>query len=224
MNRLFILSAAASLMTGSAMAADLIIQEPVADIAVPPSFYATFFAGGSFATGDTSVTDGIGLTVETELDPGFIIGGAIGTTVYENLRGEVEFSYIQADVDTVAGVAIPDDIDATSTGFNVLANLWYDFENDTGFTPYLGAGLGYGTVEVSTDGLPGDINASGFLYQLGAGIKMDVADNIALDLGYRYRVMMDADTEVDGIVVPAGVDVTTDATNHIVQAGVSFSF
>lgn len=224
MNRLFILSAAASLMTGSAMAADLIIQEPVADIAVPPSFYATFFAGGSFATGDTSVTDGIGLTVETELDPGFIIGGAIGTTVYENLRGEVEFSYIQADVDTVAGVAIPDDIDATSTGFNVLANLWYDFENDTGFTPYLGAGLGYGTVEVSTDGLPGDINASGFLYQLGAGIKMDVADNIALDLGYRYRVMMDADTEVDGIVVPADVDVTTDATNHIVQAGVSFSF
>lgn len=224
MNRLFILSAAASLMTGSAMAADLIIQEPVADIAVPASFYATFFAGGAFATGDTSVTDGIGLTVETELDPGFIIGGAIGTTVYENLRGEVEFSYIQADVDTVAGVAIPDDIDATGTGFNVLANLWYDFENDTGFTPYLGAGLGYGTVEVSTDGLPGDINASGFLYQLGAGIKMDVADNIALDLGYRYRVMMDADTEVDGIVVPADVDVTTDATNHIVQAGVSFSF
>lgn len=226
MNRLLILATtAATLMAGSAMAADLIVQEPVADVAVPRDFYATFFAGGSFASGDTTATDGgIGLTIESELDPGFIIGGAIGTTVYENLRGEIEFSYIQADVDSIGGSPVPDDVEATSTGFNVLGNLWYDFANDSGFTPYIGAGLGYGTTEFTADGGPGDITASGFLYQLGAGVKVDVADNIALDVGYRYRVLWDADTDIDGLMVPPDADIKTDATNHIVQAGVTFSF
>ena len=29
---------------------------------------------------------------------------------------------------------------------------------------------------------------------------------------------------MEGLVVPPGVDVTTDAVNHIVQAGVTFGF
>lgn len=207
------------------MAADLVINEPVADVAVPNGFYATFFAGGSWASGDTSIVPdvGPGLVIPTDLDGGFIIGGAIGTTLHENLRGEIEFSYIQADVDTFFGVPLPPDASLTSTGYNLLANLWYDFSNDTGFIPYVGAGVGYGHTEVSGDG-PGGITASGLLYQLGAGVKVDVADNIALDLGYRYRVLSDADTTTDVVVVPPDVSITTDATNHIVQAGVTFGF
>lgn len=208
------------------MAADLVVNEPVADVAVPNGFYATFFAGGSFASGDTTVelAPGVGFTVETDLDGGFILGGAIGTTLHQNLRGEVEFSYIQADVDSVGGNPVPDDVSLTSTGYNLLANLWYDFSNDSGFTPYIGGGVGFGKTVVSSDDQPGEITASGLLYQLGAGVKVDVADNIALDVGYRYRVLSDADTESDGLMIPPGVSVTTDAVNHIVQAGVTFGF
>ncbi len=207
------------------MAADLVVNEPVADVAVPNGFYATFFAGGSWASGDTTIDlGGGGFTLETDLDGGFIVGGAIGTTIHENLRGEVEFSYIQAEVASIAGNPVPDGVSVTSTGYNLLANLWYDFSNDTGFTPYVGAGVGYGNTNVSGD-VPGEISASGLLYQLGAGVKVDVADNIALDLGYRYRVLSDADTTTDiGGPPPAGVDIITDATNHIVQAGVTFGF
>lgn len=207
------------------MAADLVVNEPVADVAVPSGFYATFFAGGSFASGDTAIQPdlGPGITIETDLNGGFIIGGAIGTTLHENLRGEIEFSYIQADVESIFGVPLPPDVSVTSTGYNLLANLWYDFSNDSGFTPYVGAGVGYGHTEVSGDG-PGNITASGLLYQLGAGVKVDVAQNIALDLGYRYRVLSNADTTTDIFAPPAGVSVTTDAVNHIVQAGVTFGF
>ncbi len=216
-----------ALLSGtSAMAADLVVNEPVAEVAaVSNGFYATFFAGGSFASGDTTVdvVPGFGFTLETDLDGGFIIGGAIGTTLHENLRGEIEFSYIQADVDSFANTPVPDDANLTSTGYNLLANLWYDFTNDSGFTPYVGAGVGYGKTSVSGD-LPGEVTASGLLYQLGAGVKFDVADNIALDVGYRYRVLSDADTEADGLMIPAGVDVKTDAVNHIVQAGITFGF
>lgn len=227
MIRFAIAALGVALLSGtSAMAADLVVNEPVADVAVPNGFYATFFAGGSFASGETTFQPdvGPGIVFDTDLDGGFIVGGAIGTTLHQNLRGEIEFSYIQADVGSILnGIPVPDGVSVTSTGYNLLANLWYDFSNDSGFTPYVGAGVGYGHTVVSGD-LPADITASGLLYQLGAGVKFDVAENIALDLGYRYRVLSDADTESDGMAPPAGGSVTTDAVNHIVQAGVTFGF
>jgi len=221
----FVALGVALLSSTSAMAADLVVNEPVADVAVPTGFYATFFAGGSFASGETTIQPdlGPGFVLDTDLDGGFIIGGAIGMTLHQNLRGEIEFSYIQADVGSFMGVAVPDDVSVTSTGYNLLANLWYDFENDSGFTPYIGGGVGFGKTQVTSDDAPGDITASGLLYQLGAGVKVDVAQNIALDLGYRYRVLSDADTDLGG-PPPVGASVTTDAVNHIVQAGVTFGF
>jgi opacity protein-like surface antigen len=208
------------------MAADLVVSEPVADVVVPSGFYATFFAGGSWASGKTTIQEDIGpgIVLDTDLDGGFIIGGAIGTTLHQNLRGEIEFSYIQADVDSFIGIPLPDDASATSAGYNLLANLWYDFDTNGGFTPYIGGGVGFGKTEVNSDGVDDNVTASGLLYQLGAGVKVDVAKNIALDLGYRYRVLSDADTEINGVVPPASVSVTTDAVNHIVQAGVTFGF
>lgn len=219
--------AAALFLTAPAIAADLIVDAPAAEPAASgvSGLYATFFAGGSFATGDTTVDfGGGGITIDSELDPGFIVGGAIGATVYQNLRAELEFSYIQANVKSIGGIDVPDGYEATSTGYNVLGNLWYDFVNDTSFTPYVGAGVGYGTTEMTMDGSDGSYEAAGLLYQLGAGVKFDVAENIALDLGYRYRVLSDAETTYSDAPTPSGYDVTTDAVNHIVQAGVTFGF
>lgn len=213
--------------TAPALAADLIVDEAAtaAPAVAPTGFYATFFAGGSFASGDTTVSDGgFGFTLESELDPGFIVGGAIGTTVYENLRAELEFSFIQAGVKSIAGSDVPDGYEATSTGYNLLGNVWYDFVNDSSFTPYIGAGVGYGYTELATDDFDGAYEASGLLYQFGAGVKFDVADNVALDLGYRYRVLSDANTTFDGEEIGGGYEVKTNAVNHIVQAGVTFGF
>lgn len=216
---------AAFVCTAPAFAADLIVDEAVAPAAAaaPTGFYATFFAGGSFASGDMTYSDTsipVGITFQTDLDPGFIVGGALGMSVYQNLRGEIEFSYMQATVDDSD---LPSGFpELTSTGYNLLGNLWYDFENDTDFTPYLGAGVGYGYNETGAEGE--NYESSGLLYQLGGGVKFDVADNIALDVGYRYRVLSDASVTMNGVEPPAGMDVKTNATNHIVQAGITFGF
>jgi opacity protein-like surface antigen len=225
MNRLLIAAASAALLiTAPALAADLVVDAPEAAPAVAPSgLYATFFAGGSFASGEISmvISPPLEITIPVDLEAGFIVGGAVGMSVYQNLRGELEFSYMQANVSTEE-LGFPDDLKLTSTGYNFLANLWYDFVNDTSFTPYVGAGVGYGYNETGADGYY--YESSGLLYQLGAGVKFDVADNIALDVGYRYRVLSDADVTFNGVAPPAGFDVTTNATNHIVQAGVTFGF
>lgn len=217
---------AAFVCAAPAFAADLVVDEAAtpAPAAAPTGFYATFFAGGSFASGDLteSIPDiPFSFTLESELDAGFIVGGALGLSVYENLRGEIEFSYMQADVKSVSGEDISD-YGFTSTGYNLLGNLWYDFENDTSFTPYLGAGVGYGYNVTGTDGY--EYESSGLLYQLGAGVKFDVADSIALDVGYRYRVLADASVTYNGEEPPDDFEVKTNAVNHIVQAGVTFGF
>ena len=218
---------AAFVCAAPTLAADLVVDEVAAPApaAAPSDFYATFFAGGSFASGDTTISaNGGGLTIESELDPGYIVGGALGATVYQNLRAEIEFSFIQASVDTIAGYEVEDGYDAVSTGYNLLGNVWYDFVNDTSFTPYLGAGVGYGFTEVTSEGAEGSYEASGLLYQLGGGVKFDVAENVALDIGYRYRVLSDADTTYEDEAPPSGYEIKTDAINHIVQAGVTFGF
>jgi len=208
---------AALAASSSATAADLLIEDPIA-MATPSGLYASFFTGASWATGDTTISDGgFGITFDSELGVGIMIGGTIGAYVTDNLRGEIEFSYIEAKVESIAATDISDEFDPVSRGYNLLANLWYDFDTKNGFTPYVGGGVGYGYNEISDS----DITFDGFLYQLGAGVKVDVADQLELDVGYRYRVLTDADTELEG---NPGYDVKTDAVNHIVQAGLTYSF
>ena len=77
-----------------------------------------------------------------------------------------------------------------------LANAYIDMGNWCGFTPYLGAGIGFATISVN--GLK-DVNTrqdsvffgddhtnTNFAWALYAGTSYDVTPQIALDLAYRY--------------------------------------
>lgn len=91
----------------------------------------------------------------------------------------------------------------------VMVNAFLDFPTDTAFTPYIGAGIGtaYVDTEVTSqrDMLLGGIEGHGgqylyqahhrykgsdsswnFAWQASAGFSYQVADNMALDLSYRY--------------------------------------
>jgi opacity protein-like surface antigen len=85
-----------------------------------------------------------------------------------------------------------------------------------GFSPYVGGGLGVGFVNVDIDSIEGiDLDASsdetGFAYQVGGGLMWSVSDNMALDLGYRYR----------GVALD---DYDQSLTSHNVLLGVNFGF
>ena len=216
--------AASLAISAPAFAADLmgdVVAPPAAD--APSRFYATVFAGASqpYAKVSAFVDPPFFVTVDSDFEVGYIIGGAIGAKVLPNLRGEVEFSVVNSEISSFYDTPLPDGVTMNSTGYNLLGNLWYDVDTGSAFTPYIGGGIGYGYGVITQTDVDEDINTSGWLYQFGAGVRYAATDVIALDLAYRYRVQPDA--EVTSDTIPEGF-VTSSATNHIVTAGVSVGF
>jgi len=211
---------------GSAMSADLIIDTPAEPIAVsaPGDWYVSLFAGGVWSPeieADYN-DDVVGYDITTDL--GLAFGIAVGTKVFENVRIEAELS---GTVNSISEAYEEDDdflypdFDGSVSALYLLGNVWFDLDTGSGFTPYIGGGVGVAGVDVNFEQWDWELDGGGFAYQLGAGVKVDVADNIALDLGYRFK-------SVPGVTVDDvdGDDdwLTFDLQSHVFQAGLTFSF
>jgi opacity protein-like surface antigen len=70
------------------------------------------------------------------------------------------------------------------SGTTVLWNGYVDLPLSMGFTPYVGAGVGYGWADYSGAGPADD---SGFAWGATGGVAFSMSQNITLDVGYRYR-------------------------------------
>ncbi|MEY0177709.1 outer membrane protein [Providencia rettgeri] len=85
----------------------------------------------------------------------------------------------------------------------LMVNAYYDFKNESSFTPYLSAGLGYASVNQKTTLSDSYIHATNpayndsesnsrshtsnnFAWSIGAGVKYAMNDNFDLDFSYRY--------------------------------------
>jgi opacity protein-like surface antigen len=221
-------SAAVMMMAGAANAADLIVDVPADQpVAVAGTgWYLSVFAGGvwanSLAADDGSATDGQFFDFDTDM--GWLVGATLGTHITDNLRGEVELSTGSV---ALTGLTI-DDVDAGSISDGsasttyLLGNVWFDIATGSGFTPYIGGGLGasYVTAKGTADDIPYTVDMAGWgwAYQLGAGVKVDVADNVALDLGYRFKSAVDVNLE------GGGDDAVADLSSHVLQVGVTVGF
>jgi opacity protein-like surface antigen len=156
---------------------------------------------------------------------GFTVGAAIGGEVARDLRGEIEVSYVGYDVDhsNENGTRFNSNGDVDS--YFLLANLWRDFHLGM-FQPYLGGGVGMALMDVDLDFDPGIGEHSkdttlAFAAQAGSGIRFDVTDTIAIDLGYRFKAALGVLTEGN-----AGNDDHSFASyfTHIGQAGITWKF
>jgi opacity protein-like surface antigen len=198
-----------------------------ADIeAVPPepmgwSWYVSVFGGWSHAKDehllleDTCCSITGYLDADIDLDDGFMVGAAVGAQINEWLRGEVEvsghfhdaggdvFSYVhQAGSTTTTNTY---NLDGDEKALFVLANLWLDLPIGGMFRPYIGGGVGAGHLDVDIDFESGggnhytiiDDSDWGFAWQVGAGVAFDLSESIAIDVGYRYKRINNADLEVD---------------------------
>lgn len=71
----------------------------------------------------------------------------------------------------------------------LMLNGYYDFENSSILTPYVGAGVGFTDLKMKysddEDGLYSKSKRV-FAYGLQAGVGIEVAKNVAVDIGYRY--------------------------------------
>lgn len=70
------------------------------------------------------------------------------------------------------------------SALSLMANGYYDFENRTGFTPYLMGGIG--AVKIDVDGGLASGDDTVMAYQIGVGISAELSEYIWLDIGYSY--------------------------------------
>jgi len=128
-------------------------------------------------------------------DDGFTGGAGVGYQFNDNFRADVRGDW-SGDYRVAPGA----DMDMMT----ILANGYFDFANDSMFTPYVGAGAGYGWANID-----GKDDKDGFAYALMAGVSVDLSERISLDTGYRFRQILSNGS---------------DPTDHSVLAGVRFKF
>ena len=150
---------------------------------------------GACILNDATLSEpGFPYTINTEYDMGLGIGGAIG---YDfgiwRVEGEVAYRINDVDSFTALGIGLQGsgDIDTLST----MANVYFDFENQTAITPFIGAGMGFAQVSAndwSVAGIRiGSEDDSVFAYQFFIGLGISVTERLMLDLVYNYFATSD---------------------------------
>ena len=136
---------------------------------------------------DADLTDDIflpGLVITYAYDSGLTYGVAGGMDS-GNMRLEVEGFYQKNDIDTLTLTGLPPaPVTGDTSLLAFLVNGFYDFENDSAFTPFVGGGIGYGIASQTLAGV--DFDAVVFVYQVGGGVGFAVSDTVSLDAVYRY--------------------------------------
>ncbi len=175
---------------------------------------------GSHPNATTTVTGpGFSGNFDFDVDPGFVIGAAIGVGLANHFRFEGELAWHDSSIDDPQFFAPGESLNIGV--LSIMANGYYDLDLNGPLRPYVGAGLGFGFIEAEGDlgfGLVDEDTDIGFAYQLMGGLAFDVSPRAALTLGYRYFGMTDPDVSV------AGANFQTEFTSHEFLVGVRFQF
>lgn len=123
--------------------------------------------------------------------PGFLVGAYSGYKFYNNLRLEGELAFRRNEIKRTN--RLHKGYDST---LSCMANLIYDFNLCSKWTPFLGMGLGYAYndlkvgLPISPSFLGGQVTyfrrSHDFAYQGIVGIAYRITSKIDLDLQYRY--------------------------------------
>ncbi|NQU46086.1 MAG: porin family protein [Chlorobium sp.] len=151
----------------------------LAGLSAAPASAADHYVSGN--AGITWMNDVDYAGHKAEMEAGFALFGAIGCD-YGNTRLEGELGYVQNDVDKVDGANGSGDISVIS----LMANGYYDIDTGGGIEPYVTAGVGFAQGHAESITNFGTWNETTLAWQVGAGVAVPVADNVMVDLRYRY--------------------------------------
>ena len=195
--------------------------------------YVNVFAGASLP-GDWTfdeITPFFPVHDIISLNTGYVFGGAVGVGITDAMRAEIELSHAQwksADSFYSSGEGghhLPADGSVNAT--YVMANGWFDLKNDSAFTPYIGGGVGAAWLNgdvgfFGQDNGFGPSNRAALAYQLGAGVKFDVNEKVALDVAYRYKSIVGGKN--DNLNATYSGFENADLNTHNIQVGLTYKF
>jgi opacity protein-like surface antigen len=158
--------------------------------------------------GGTSFNDlGKRSTGSFEFDPGYLAEASLGYDL-GNLRVEGEAHYLATEIDQFSmGATTLNSTGDLQAGGGML-NLYYDFENHSPYTPYVGGGAGLEYVEID-DIIVGGVGLGGrrgavLGWQASGGFSYRINRGYGVGLGYRFTVFEgEIDTEAHRILLSA---------------------
>jgi opacity protein-like surface antigen len=223
MRRTATLTAAACLLAPAAIAQD-----------GGSSPYLQFHAGANSVSDiAVDVTSGPStvFNMNTEYGTGYGFGVAGGYDFGEfRIEGEVAYRTNPGDQANFR-TAPSGDLDGEVSALTIMVNAYYDFETNSRFTPYLGAGLGAGQVELDlesrTPGPPVGVSGTGwgFAAQGIAGAGYEVSESVEVFAEARAMTIIAPDVTGLGALNPTtGATMEDDYTSYGVFAGVRFRF
>lgn len=195
------------------------------------------------ASSDTEIRidDGMGgstgSSMEAHFDDGLGVSAEVGRKfdqVVPGLRGALEVSYTKAEVDNFE---VPDLANGGTTtmlgggeieNIAVFANAYYDIDlgRNIPVKPYIGAGIGVTTTEVSFNSDAGGVTNTffddddvRFAYQGKVGATYDVNDRTSLYAEYTYRA---SDDLAFGNITDG--EYTVENKSHLVGLGLRLRF
>lgn len=200
------------------------------DLGLAP--YIEYNAGVSFIRNQNLTrANPIGLSGKVESEPGFNVGGAIGTKFLQHFRTEINVGYRRSEIDAIRLV---DGDESDGKGeismIHVLGNVYAEYDFEVGVIPYFGLGVGYGKIEIDARNKPRTIEVDSsddaVIWNAMAGVTVPFSDVTSFSLGYRYLQSEDLNFRARRIGPPVNgarqVDSEFDA--HEVVFGIHYSF
>jgi opacity protein-like surface antigen len=122
----------------------------------------------------------------------FTGGIGVGYHLNDYLRTELNLAFVSQDKYQQDFGAF--EVSAKNSVWSGMVNGYYDLATISGFTPYVGGGLGllHSRSEVAIDNLTVLTDRQYELaYSLGAGVNYQLSRNVSMDLGYQYLASPD---------------------------------
>jgi len=122
------------------------------------------------------------LPVKFDMDSTILYGLGLGYNLSDHWNINTDLLFGSADTDVkVANVMVETaDMDYVLWDINVDYNIW-----KRRFTPLVTSGIGLMNFSINTTSDAGEVHESDFSYNLGAGVRWDIKDNLLLKVIYR---------------------------------------
>ena len=146
------------------------------------------------------------LSTEIESDTGYAISFAFGRRHNHRLRSEIElalrgndtsFEFAGSPIDDTLGIPFPANDEAEIRAYSIMKNFITEFQSNSRFTPYIGAGLGWSYIDLEAPSVDIDEGDGTFSYQAIGGVATTI--NNAADFIVEYRFFGTTEIDVDGI-------------------------